>query len=121
MLRRPFNRFLLRWAVNSLGIWVAANLFEKINYSKPSVVIIAGLLLALLNVFIKPLVVLLSLPAILLSLGLFMIVINGFMVALLSELYSPLQVESFSAAILAGLVIGLVNYLVTLIVGDLKK
>jgi len=65
---------------------------------------------------IRPLVVLLALPAILLSLGLFMLVINGLMVLLVSKLYTPLHITNLWAAIFAGVVIGLVNYLVTTIV-----
>jgi len=67
---------------------------------------------------IKPIVVILSLPAILFSLGLFMIVINGLMVMLVSVLYSSLEVTNFGAAMLAGMVIGLVNYLVTAILEE---
>ena len=81
-------------------------------------VIIAGFVLALVNVLIKPILVVLSLPAILLSLGLFMIVINGLTVLIASKLYTPLHIENFWAAIFAGMVIGLVNYLVTTILED---
>lgn len=75
--------------------------------------IIAGLVLALVNMFIRPLVILLSLPALIISLGLFMIIINGLMILLVSYLYKPFEVNSFGGAILAGLMIGLVNYLIT--------
>jgi putative membrane protein len=78
----------------------------------------SGFILAIVNTFIKPLVVLLSLPAILFSLGLFMIVVNGLMVMLASKLYQPLEVTGFGAAMLAGIIIGLVNYLVTTVVEE---
>lgn len=78
----------------------------------------SGFVLAIVNTIIKPIVVLLSLPAILFSLGLFMLVINGLMVLLASKLYHPLEVTSFGTAMLAGVIIGLVNYLVTTIVED---
>lgn len=74
--------------------------------------------MAVVNAIIKPLVILLSLPAILFSLGLFMIVINGLMVMLVSKVYSSLHVTNFGAAMLAGMVIGLVNYLVTTILEE---
>ncbi len=113
-------RFLVRWFVCSLGLWVAAGLLSKsVEFdtagSKLWVVLVSGLLLAFINAVIKPLVVLLSLPAILLTLGLFMVVINGFSVFLVSWLYEPLHVTNFWAAMLAGVIIGLVNYLVTAI------
>ena len=114
-------RFVLRWTVCSLGLWIAVALIgaDKINYgSHVSSAIEAGFILALVNILIKPLVVILSLPAILLSLGLFMILVNGFMVFLVSKLYTPLHVTNFFVAILAGLIIGLVNYLVTAIIEE---
>jgi len=120
MHRGPLSRFLVRWFVCSLGLWVAAGLLgERINYdSRIWVVIVAGLILAVVNSIIKPVVVILSLPAILFSLGLFMIVINGLMVLVASWLYPDLRVSGFGAAMLAGMVIGLVNYLVTTILEE---
>ena len=113
-------RFLVRWFVSSLGLWIAAGLLGNgVDYqNRLGVIVIAGFILAIVNVFIKPLVIVLSLPAILFSLGLFMIVINGFMVFIVSKLYTPLEVTNFGAAILAGMVIGLVNYLVTAILDN---
>lgn len=110
-------RFLVRWLVCSLGLWIAAGLLgDGISYeSRIGVIIIAGLILAIINVIIRPIIIILSLPAILLSLGLFMIVINGFTVFLASKLYTSLHVTNFWAAMLAGIIIGLVNYLVTTI------
>ena len=119
MKQSGMSRFLLRWFVCGLGLWIAAGLFGGITYdSRLGVIIVAGFLLAIVNTIIKPIVVILSLPAILFSLGLFMIVINGLMVLLVSKLYPNLYVTSFMNAILAGMVIGLVNYLVTTIVEE---
>ena len=120
MKRGPIGRFFLRWFVCSLGLWIAAGILgQRISYdSRIGVVLIAGLILAVVNAVIKPFVVILSLPAILFSLGLFMIVINGLMVLLVSKLYTDLHVTNFGAAMIAGMVIGLVNYLVTTILED---
>lgn len=120
-MKRPFTRFLVRWFVCSLGLWIAARLLgdTRVSYnSKIGVIIISGLILAMINIVIKPIVVILSLPAVLFSLGLFMIVINGLMVILASKLYPSLHVTNFGAAMLAGMVIGLVNYLVTTILEE---
>lgn len=110
-------RFFVRWLVCSLGLWIAAGLFgSHISYHNGfHVIIVAGLVLAIVNAVLKPIVVLLSLPAILFSLGLFMLVINGLMVFLVSKVYTQLEIRNFWSAILAGMIIGLVNYLVTTI------
>lgn len=113
-------RFLLRWLVCSLGLWIAAGILSKsITYnSELEVIIVAGLILALINAILKPILVILSLPVILLTLGLFMIIINGLTVYIASRLYTALHVTNFGAAIVAGIIIGLVNYLVTAILEE---
>jgi putative membrane protein len=112
-------RFILRWFVCSLGLWIAAGLLNgSVSYGNHvSGVILAGLLLAIINSVIKPIIVLASIPAILLTLGLFMVIINGLTVYLASK-YSPLQISNFGVAILTGIIIGLVNYLVTAILEE---
>lgn len=121
---QPFAyKFLTRWLVSSLGLWIAARLLShSISYgSEAGVVIAAGLVLALINTVIKPFLIILSLPAVIFSLGLFMIIINGLTVYLASVLYKPLHITNFWAAVFAGMVIGLVNYLVTTILEDFHK
>ncbi|MGC1176624.1 MAG: phage holin family protein [Candidatus Saccharimonadales bacterium] len=122
-MNRPIYRFLTRWFVCSLGLWIAASfLSSSITYdSKLRVIIIAGLLLAVINVVLKPILVIFSLPAILFTLGLFMVIINGLTVFIASKLYGPLHITNFWAAVFAGMVIGLVNYLVTAILEDTQK
>lgn len=123
IMNKPLSRFLLRWFVCSLGLWIAAGLLSAhITYhNRFGVIVIAGLILAVINIIIRPIVVIFSLPAILFSLGLFMIIINGFMVFLASKLYTPFHVTNFWAAVLAGMIIGLVNYLVTAILESGEK
>jgi putative membrane protein len=113
-------RFLLRWFVCSLGLWIAAGLLNgSVSYGDHiGVVVVAGLILAAINAVLKPIIVLASIPAILLTLGLFMLVINGVTVYLASKLYAPLEISSFGTAILTGIIIGLVNYLVTAILEE---
>lgn len=121
-MNKTLPRFLVRWLVCSLGLWIAAGLLGSgITYQSGwRAVVFGGLVLALINTIIKPIIVLLSVPAILLTLGLFMIIVNGFTVYLASKLYHPLHVQNFWVAIFAGMVIGLVNYLVTAILEERK-
>lgn len=122
-MRKPLYKFLVRWFVSSLGLWIAASfLSSSISYdSRFRVIVLAGLVLAIINAAIKPFLVVLSLPALLVTLGLFMIIINGVTVYIASKLYTPLRITDFWAAVFAGMVIGLVNYLVTTILADSKS
>lgn len=122
-MNRPLYSFLTRWLVCSLGLWIAAGLLStRISYNNDiEVIVLAGLVLAIVNIFLKPILVIFSLPAILFSLGLFMIIINGLTVFIASKLYERLEITNFWAAVFAGMVIGLVNYLVTAILEERRK
>ena len=116
--KRFLQEFLFRWFVSSLGLFIAAGILGgSVNFgSSFTVIAVAGLVLSLINTIIKPIVVFLSLPILIFSFGLFMIVINGLMVLLASEFYDELHVTNFFAAMLTGMIIGLVNYLIVTIV-----
>lgn len=120
-MKNSRSRFVARWFVSSFGLWIAAELLgpDSISYGgKLSAIVISGLILAIVNTLIRPVVIFLTLPAVLLTLGIFMVVINALMVLLAAHLYGPLQVSGFGIAIIAGLVIGLVNWLVSAILED---
>lgn len=117
IMKHPILRLAVRWLVCSIGLWIAARVLSTdIHYANFYVIVVAGLILALINIIIKPILVILSLPAILFTLGVFMIIINGFTVFVASLLYHPLHITNFWAAVFAGMVIGLVNYLVSEII-----
>ena len=117
MRTTPLTRLLIRWLVSSLGLWIAAGILStSISYSSLYAIVVAGLILALINSIIKPILVILSLPAIVLTLGIFMVIINGLTVYIASRLYTRLHITNFLAAVFAGMVIGLVNYLVSAII-----
>jgi putative membrane protein len=123
-MQRFVTRFLVRWLVSALGLWIAEALLGSSRLSVGTswgTVIGAGFFLALVNMFLKPLLVFLSIPALLLSLGLFMLVVNGLMILVASWLYSPLFVENLGVAIIAGIIVGLVNFLVTRVLDDTIK
>lgn len=116
-MRQQFFTFLVRWALNSLGIWVAVRLFgtglsDSQLVEGAWVFMLAGLIFSLVNSLVKPIVIILSLPAILLTLGLFTLVVNGLMVYL-SLLLTPGLSMSFGHSILAGIILSLVNYIVS--------
>lgn len=121
MLKRFLAHFIVRWAVTALGLWIAAALLGASRLSVGhswGTIAGAGFFLALVNMALKPLLILLSFPALLLSLGLFMLVLNGFLILVASWIYSPLYVKSLGVAIVAGIILGLVNFLVSRVVEE---
>lgn len=122
MVKRTLMRFAVRWAVSGLGLWIASGILGAGRLSVGNTwgtVIAAGFFLALVNMAVKPLLVILSFPAIILSLGLFMLVLNGFLIMIAHWLYSPLYVKNFGVAVITGIIIGLVNFLVTKVLEDI--
>lgn len=115
-MKRQFLTFVIRWVLNSFGLWIAVRIFGT-GYSdqianSASVFLIAGLIFSIVNAILKPIVIILSLPAILLTLGLFTVIVNGFMVYISLRLAPGLHM-TFINSILTGLVLSLVNYIVS--------
>ncbi len=114
---RQFGIFLVRWLCNSFGIWLAVRIFGS-GYSETQlhdglwVIFLAGLIFSIVNAVLKPVIVVLSLPAILLTLGLFTVFINGVMVYLSLALAPGISME-FWHSILAGIILSLLNYIVS--------
>lgn len=122
MKNEAYFKFAVRWLASGLGLWIAASLLGPGRLSvgdKWTTVAVAGLFLALINMALKPLLIFLSLPAIILSLGLFMLVVNGVTIMIAGWLYSPLYVKNLGVAIIAGVIVGLVNLLVSRAVKDI--
>jgi putative membrane protein len=116
-MREQFLVFLVRWGLNSFGLWVAVRLLGT-GIDNVEVTagfwgfILAGLIFSLINSIFKPLAVILSLPVILLTLGLFVLVVNGALVYI-SIRISPGIDMSFFNSILTGIILSLINYIVS--------
>lgn len=116
-MKAQFFVFLLRWALTTLGFWVAFRLLGT-GYDNVDVTagtwgfLLAGLIFSMINSLFKPLLVIVSLPAILLTLGLFTIVVNG-VIVYISLALAPGVAMSFGNSIVTGIILSLVNYIVS--------
>src|ERR1041385_1877983 len=104
--------FLQRWVVNTLGVLVAATVVAGIHYDTALGLLMASLLLGVLNAFVRPLMILLSLPLLIFTLGFFILVINALLLYLVGSLLKPFHVDTFGAAFLGALIISIVSLLV---------
>lgn len=116
-MKRQLFVFVIRWVLNSIGLWVAVRLFGT-GYENADVTagiwgfLLAGLIFSIINSVLKPIIVIFSLPAILLTLGLFVLVVNGLMVYISLSLAPGISMSFFNS-ILTGMLLSLVNYIVS--------
>lgn len=114
-MRKQLQSFSIRWLLNSLGLWLAVSLFGTGYTETPEgvvVFLVAGFVFSVVNALLRPIIIIFSLPALLLTLGLFMLFVNGVLVYISLKL-APGVSMTFVHSILTGIVISLVNYIVS--------
>jgi len=111
--------FLGSWGINTLAVAVAAVILRgHIRYATSGDLIVASLLLGILNAFVRPILMLLALPLVLFTLGLFMLVINALLLYFVGVLMGPhFQVDSFGFAFLGAIIIGIVSFALNALTG----
>lgn len=114
------KRFLQGWAVNTLAVLLADLLLPGIHAEQWQDLVFAALLLGLLNAFVRPLLMLVALPLLILTLGLFMLVINALLLMLVSTIVHGFEVETFWWALLGSLIISLVSIILNTLTGSGK-
>jgi putative membrane protein len=100
---------LLQLISTSVTLLVADYLMDSIHFEQPWVAIITAIVLALLNAFLKPLLVLLTIPATIFTLGLFLLVINAAILMIADQLVDGFFIEGFWSAVLLAIFISMVN------------
>jgi putative membrane protein len=105
-------RLLLGWAINAGVLLLLPYLIPAVQVSSFTSALLVALMLGLLNVFVRPLLVLLTLPVSLLTLGAFLLVINGLMFWLVSQMLEGFEVTGFWWAVLAAIVYSVLSTLV---------
>ena len=100
---------IINWVVATLAVVVAAYILPGVAVAGFFTAFVVAIILGLINIFIKPIVLIFTLPINILSLGLFTLVINALLVMLTSYIVPGFFVESFLWAFLFGLIVSLVN------------
>ena len=109
--------FFIRAAIVGLGLWVASRLIPGIEIRDAASLLWAAILLAIVNAIVRPVLVLLTLPITLLTLGLVLLVINGLMVELVSALLTGFYVAGLGSAILCALIVTLTSWVENSFIG----
>ena len=125
MIKKQITTFLVRWLISTVAMYICINMFgifeEGTEWLKTSfwLYVAAGLVFSLVNSVVKPIATIFSLPLLFLTLGLFTVILNAGMVAL-TILMIPDVSMTFWGAMGSCLVISLINFLVNLVVPDVK-
>lgn len=119
-------KVLLRLLVNAAALWVAVRFVSGISFDGNPVLLLAvALVFGVINTIVKPLVTLFSLPAVLFTLGLFLLVINALMLWFTGWLSTRLglgfHVDGFGAAFLGAIVVSLVAWALSTFIGEPRK
>jgi putative membrane protein len=113
-------RFLLRLLLNGVAVFIAAHVVPGITVSGPGAALIAGVILGFVNAIIRPLLILLTLPFTLITLGLFLFVVNAICLGVVAWLVPGFSLSGFFAALLGAIVISIVSWLLTAVLTDKK-
>jgi putative membrane protein len=107
------RHFVIRWAVTTIAVMVAAALIPGIRYDTTGSLVAAALLLGILNAFVRPVLLLLSAPLILLTLGLFILVVNGLLLFWVPSFVGGFHVEGFGSAFWGAIVISILSWMMS--------
>lgn len=111
------NSFLWRWAINAFALWVATLVFEGLRFTGVLPLVIASLVFGLVNAVVRPVLVLLTLPLTVVTLGLFILVINALLLMLVAAVVPGMLLGGFWTAFFAAIFIAIISYLTNRLIG----
>ena len=109
--------FLQRWFVTSLGVLVAAGLIDKVHADGIIPLLVASLLLGVLNAFLRPILLIATIPLVIFTFGLFIFVINALLLYLVAHLVKGFYVADFWNAFKGAIVISIVSVIANMMFG----
>jgi len=110
--------FILRALIASLGLWAATEMLDGLSIDDPTTLILAGLLLGIVNAVVRPFALLLSLPALLFTLGLFLLVVNAAMLGLVALMLNGFHIDGFWTAVGGSLIVSVVSWIGSWFIGS---
>jgi putative membrane protein len=110
--------FLLRFVIVAIGLWVASKLVPGVRIDDAWSLVWAALLLGIVNAIVRPVVILLTLPLTILTLGLFLLVINAAMLSLVAWALDGMTVAGFWSALFGSLVVSITGWFAAGFIGD---
>lgn len=112
--------FLLRAAFAALGLWLATSMLNGLAFRDAQTLLIAALLLGVMNAVVRPLVIMLTLPITVITMGLFLLVVNAGMLGLVAWLMQGFSISGFGTALAASLIVSLCTAIASAVMGGIK-
>lgn len=109
---QAFIRFILYWLSTALALWIVDGLFDSLSFDGVEALVLSALVLALVNLTIKPVLLLVTLPLTVVTLGLAIPLINGLVLLLVSEIVPGFAISGFWMGVLCALAISFVSFLI---------
>jgi putative membrane protein len=110
--------FVIRMLITALGLWLASEIVPGFELAGLTTLLAAALLLGIVNAVIRPVLLFLTLPITLLTLGIFILVINGAMVGLVAKLLKGFTIDGFGSAFLGALIVALTSWVASSFIGS---
>lgn len=107
------RHFVIRWGITTVAVMVASAVIHGIRYDTVASLIGAALLLGILNAFVRPVLLILGAPLILLTLGFFILIVNGLLLLVVPHVVTGFQVDSFWSAFWGALIISIISWLLS--------
>lgn len=114
-------RFIVQFLVTAAGLWLASRLVPGVEFTSTTTLLLAAVLLGLVNAFVRPVLIFLTLPFTIITLGLFLLVVNAATIGLTAVLLEGFAVDGLWPGIGAAIVTGLVSWLAGVVMGDRKE
>ncbi len=109
--------FVLRTLITAVGLWIAAAIVPSMGFTSGWILLWAALLLGVVNAFVRPLLIFLTLPITILSLGIFLLVINAAMLGLVAAMLGGFTLGGFFPAVFASVIVSLVSWFASSFIG----
>jgi putative membrane protein len=111
--RAAVRHFVFRWIITTVAVLVAPAFVSGIRYESAGSLLGAALLLGILNAFVRPVLLILSAPLVLVTLGFFILVINALMLGLVPSVVIGFHVDSFGSAFWGALLISIISWILS--------
>ena len=114
-------RFIIQAVVTALGLWLASRLLPGVAFTDTGSLLLAAILLGIANAVVRPILVILTFPITVLTLGLFLLVVNAATIGLVAVLLDGFAVQGLWPGIGAAIVTGVVSWIAGAFIGDDRR